>query len=143
MAVVPKKRVRTLPRGVRSIALVAARGPRYVHPLEANDRQWNDLWWDRRRPGVCRVYELMVGHVAENMSANARRIHGRRLPIPVARGMVRRELERALQRAADGAGETFVVRDALDALRTRHPEEVEWQEADVSIFPSEQHGTTG
>ena len=142
MAVVSRVRVRSLPKGVRSIALVAARGPRYIHPLEANDRQWNDLWWNRRQPGFCRVYELMVGHVAENMAANARRIHGRRLPIPVARGMVRREVERAMRRVAYGVGESFAVREALDALRNRDPEEVVRQEAEVAMLPPRRRRST-
>ncbi len=106
-------------------------GVGYVHPLEADDEHWWAVYDGRRAPGTSHSYELMVHHVAENWAANVRRVHGGKLPLPVARGAVRREVERALGTSPlDGRG-SYVVREALNALRYRDPRKVEHPSAEI------------
>ena len=106
-------------------------GVRYLHPLEADDEHWWAVYDGRRAPGTSYTYELMVNHVAENWAANVRRVRGGKLPLPVARGAVRREVERALNTIPVDGRNSYVVKGALDALRYRDPRKVKHPSAEI------------
>ena len=132
MATISREQADALPDGVGCVSLIRAPGGvGYLHPLEADDEHWWAVYDGRRAPGTSYSYELMVHHVAENWAANVRRLSRGRLPVPVARGAVRREVERALEMSPpDGRG-SYVVREALDALRYRDPSKVDHPSADI------------
>ncbi len=132
MATISREQAAALPEGVGCVSLVRAPGGvGYRHPLEADDDYWWAVYEGRRAPGTSYSYELMVHHVAENWAANVRRLRRGKLPLPVARGAVRREVERALSMSPLDGRDSYVVREALDALRYRDPRKVEHPSAEV------------
>ncbi len=132
MATISSEQAAALPDGVGCVSLVRAPGGvRYLHPLEADDEHWWAVYDGRRAPGTSYTYELMVNHVAENWAANVRRLRRGKLPLPVARGAVRREVERALSMAPLDRRGSYAVKRALDALRYRDPRKVEHPSAEI------------
>ncbi len=132
MATISGEQAAALPDGVGCVSLVRAPGGvRYRHPLEADDDYWLAVYEGRRAPGTSYSYELMVHHVAENWAANVRRLGRGKLPLSVARGAVRREVEQALEFAYRDGGATYTVSIALNELRYRDPSKMDHPTADI------------